>query len=90
MPKLLYLLRTSPCFDNPLMASFDDILRHGLSLILNVELDDKQWSQATLLVHMGGLGVRSKLQNGAKHRYTGSAQISLHRQKPVYRVCVNL
>ena len=48
MPKLLYLLRTSPCFDNPLLASFDDTLRLGLSLVLNVELDDKQWSQATL------------------------------------------
>ena len=59
MPKLLHLLRNSPCFDNPLRASFDDILRRGLSLVLNVELDDKQWSQATLPVHMGVLGVRS-------------------------------
>ena len=24
MPKLLYLLRTSPCFDKPLLASFDE------------------------------------------------------------------
>ena len=32
----------------------------------------------------------AQLQNGARHRYTGSAQISLRRQKPVYRVCVNL
>ena len=59
MPKLLYILRTSPCFDNPLLASFDDALRRGLSLVLNVELTDKQWSQATLPVQMGGLGVRS-------------------------------
>ena len=59
MPKLLYILRTSPCFDNPLLASFDDALRRGLSLVLNVELTDKQWSQATLPVQMGGLGVRN-------------------------------
>ena len=26
MPKLLYVLRTSPSFDNPLLASFDDTL----------------------------------------------------------------
>ena len=51
--------RTSPCFDNPLLSSFDDTLRRRLSLVLNVELDDKQWSQATLPVHMGGLGVTS-------------------------------
>ena len=27
MPKLLYILRTSPYFDKPLLASFDDALR---------------------------------------------------------------
>ena len=59
MPKLLYVLRTSPCFDNPLLDIFDDILRRGLSLELNVELSDKQWDQANLPVHMSGLGVRS-------------------------------
>ena len=59
MPKLLYLLRTSPCFDNPLLASFDDTLRRGMSLVLNVEHDDKQWSQATLPVHIGGVELRS-------------------------------
>ena len=47
MPKLLYLFRTSPCFDNPPLASFDETLRRGLSLVLTVELDDNQWSQAT-------------------------------------------
>ena len=40
IPKLVYLLRTSPCFDNPLLASFDDTLRYGLSLVLNVKLDE--------------------------------------------------
>ena len=59
MPKLLYVLRTSPCFDNSLLDIFDDTLRHGLLLKLNVELNDKQWNRMNLLVHMGGLGVRS-------------------------------
>ena len=59
MPKLLYMLRTSPCFDNPLLASFDVTLRRELLLVLDVELDDTQWSQAILPVDMGGLGVRS-------------------------------
>ena len=44
--------------NNPLLASFDDTLRRGLSPVLNVELSDKQWSQVNLPVQMGGLGVR--------------------------------
>ena len=59
IPNLLYLLRTLSCFDNPLLASFDDTLRCRLSLINNVELDDKQWSQDALLVHIADLEVRS-------------------------------
>ena len=59
MPKLLCVLSTSPCFDNPLLDIFDDTLRRGSSLVLNVELSDKQWKQANLPVHMGGLGVRN-------------------------------
>ena len=59
MPKLLYVFRTSPCFHILLLDIFDDTLRRGLSLVLNVELSDKQWEQANLPVHMEGLGVRS-------------------------------
>ena len=44
----------------------------------------------TLWTPGAGIPVLRKLQNGARHWYTGSAQISLRRQKPVYRVCVNL
>ena len=59
MPKLLYLLRTAYCSDNPLLATFDNILRSGLSSILNVDLSDTQWLQASLPVRHGGLGIRS-------------------------------
>ena len=58
-PKLQYILRTSPCAGNPLLSTFDGILRNGLSKILNVELNDSQWKQASLPVQMGRLGVRS-------------------------------
>ncbi|KAF9794645.1 hypothetical protein SFRURICE_006862 [Spodoptera frugiperda] len=34
------------------------IIRHTLSSILNVALDDRAWQQATLPIRMGGLGVR--------------------------------
>ena len=59
MSKLLFVFRTSPCFDISLLDIFDDTLRRGLSLALNVELSDKQWEQANLPDHMEGLGVRS-------------------------------
>ena len=35
------------------------MMRLGLSKILNVDLTDFQWTQASLPVQMGGLGVRS-------------------------------
>ena len=59
MPKLLYILRTSSCSGNNLLKVFDETLHKGLSSILNVDLSDDQWTQVSLPVHMGGLGVRS-------------------------------
>ena len=59
MTKLVCVFRTSPCFDNSLLDIFDVALRLRLSLVLNVELSDKQWPQANLSVHMGNLGLRS-------------------------------
>ena len=45
------------------------------------------WSELlTLWMPGAGIPVLRKLQNGTRHRYTGSAQISLRRQKPVYQV----
>jgi len=37
IPKLLKLLRTSDCGDNPLLSEFDNTLRSGLTAILNVK-----------------------------------------------------
>ena len=59
MPKLLYLLRKADCSDNPLLTAFDNTLRSGLSSILNVDLSDIQWLQASLPVRHGGLGIRN-------------------------------
>ena len=50
IPRILYLLRTAPCFRFPLLKSFDLELCSCLSAILNVDLvDDSAWTQATLL-----------------------------------------
>src|SRR6218665_2579748 len=50
VPKLLYTMRTALCVDCPSLARFDLLLRSGLSSILNVELSDEKWLQASLPV----------------------------------------
>lgn len=56
--KLTFVLRTAPCWDDPLLQKMDNQLRSGVEKILNVELDDVQWKQATLPIRDGGLGIR--------------------------------
>ena len=59
IPKMQYILRTSNCAGRPELTDFDEKLRSGLVDILNVELTDSQWSQASLPVRSVGLGFRS-------------------------------
>ena len=63
IPKILYILRTAPCFLSPCLVLFDQELRSILSAVLNISLDSvSAWSQATLPVAYGGIGVRSAVQ----------------------------
>ena len=64
LPKLLYNLRTSPCFLSPVLQEYDKSLMSILGQITNLLLseDGHAWTQATLPVKMGGLGVRSAVQ----------------------------
>ena len=63
IPRIMYLLRTAPCFWSPLLESFDLELRSCLSTILNADLvDDSAWTQATLPTGFGGIGVRNTKQ----------------------------
>jgi hypothetical protein len=41
IPKILYLLRTSPCFSSAILGDFDQELRSILSTTLNPSLDDE-------------------------------------------------
>jgi len=50
IPRLLYLLRTTECPDNPLLREFDSTLWFGLITVLNVDLDEDHWLQASLPV----------------------------------------
>ena len=56
MPKLLYILRTSPCSGNHLLEKFDAVLKQGLTKKFNIDLDDVKRSQANLPVSSIGLG----------------------------------
>ena len=73
IPKVLYILRTAPCFLSEQLGVFDSDLRRLLSTILNVDLDnDSAWLQATLPVRAGGLGIRRAVQL-ASSAYLASA-----------------
>ena len=58
MPKLMYLLRSSPTFQHPdLLADFDDCLKSCAADICNVLFDDIGWIQTTLPIRLGGIGL---------------------------------
>ena len=57
-PRLVYLLGTAPCCDSPELSLYDAVLRDSLSATLNVDIDDNRWTQASLPVRWGSLGVR--------------------------------
>ena len=58
IPKLLYLLRTAPCFSSSTLKSFDNTMKSCLEAITNCNLDEQSFCQATLPVKLGGLGIR--------------------------------
>ena len=60
IPKLLYILRSSPCFNYPeLLAKYDDILYSSLESICNIRLDTDARKQASLPTALVGLGLGS-------------------------------
>jgi hypothetical protein len=57
-PKLLYIMRISPCYNSSVLTKYDNIIRNTLQSIINVDLCDSAWNRATMPVSFGGLGVR--------------------------------
>jgi len=45
-------------FKSNILSDYDDVIQLTLKVILNVDLSDTIWKQATLPVPSGGLGVR--------------------------------
>ena len=64
LPKMMHILRTAPCFLSSCLTGYDDLLRSILSGIVNVNFqeNDLTWTQATLPVKCGGLGIWSAVQ----------------------------
>ena len=59
VPKLLYTLRSSNCSENPLLVTFDTLQRKCLTDVINIDLNEDQWTQATLSIWDEDLGIRS-------------------------------
>ena len=58
LPKMLYFLRTSICFDHPaLLEKYDKTVRDRVSKVCNVNSEDSSRKQLALPAEMGGLGV---------------------------------
>ena len=78
IPKVLYTLRTAPCFLSPDLETFDETLRTILTSIVNVRLDDDSaWLQASLPVRAGGIGIRRTAQL-APSAYLASLLLDVH------------
>ena len=60
-PKLQHILRCSPCNGHSTLCEIDVVIRSCLTNITNVCLTDLQWTQASLPIKAGGLGIRSPL-----------------------------
>ena len=91
IPKLLYLLRSSPAHAEVpgSLQQLDSALRGGLSSIVNVNFDDDAWEQAVLLVtdsvRHGGLGFR-KTMDVPLPAYLASLLASARRAPLIRRI----
>ncbi|XP_055330571.1 uncharacterized protein LOC129582962 isoform X1 [Paramacrobiotus metropolitanus] len=58
-PKLLYVLRTSQTYTCPdILREFDSLMKKATTSIANADINESQWTQMTMPVGRGGLGIR--------------------------------
>ena len=62
VPKLISILRCFPCHNLPELNEIDTILKGILEKVLNIQLNETKWIQASLPTRLGGLGFRSSNQ----------------------------
>ena len=86
-PMIMNVIRAAPCTDNPLLVRFDSALRSGLSAVINCDLTELAWIQASLPIRDGGLGVRSVVLLGPS-AFLASAAATLTLQNVILGECV--
>jgi len=60
IPKLMYLLRSAPCFKcKEELEVFDTVIKTNMEKICNVSFGEENWSQASLPIRHAHLGLRS-------------------------------
>ena len=59
IPKLLFILRSTPLYNSDKLVVLDKCLNDNISYVLNVGLDEKKMMQISLPVKFGGFGIRS-------------------------------
>ena len=85
-PRLMHIFRSSPCDGHMTLACISDLLRDCLIHIANVSINDLQWSQASLPVKVGGLGLRSPMKL-ALSTFLASVSSILQLQNDLLRNC---
>ena len=55
--RLMFILRSSPSVGHAALSEIDDIFRSQLSTVLNIDITDETWNQASLPINKGGLGI---------------------------------
>ena len=59
IPKLIYLLRSAPCFKyKKELELFDTAIKTNMEKMCNVSFGEENWSQASLPTRHAGLGLR--------------------------------
>ena len=61
-PRLMHILCSSPCEGHMTLACISDLLRDCLIHIANISINDLHWSQDSLPVKVGGLGLRNPMK----------------------------
>lgn len=82
IPKMTYILRTSVASDSHQLDTFDKTMKEALSNVINVDLNNFQWLQATLPTRYGGLGIRSAVDL-ASSAFLASATQTLELQSRI-------
>ena len=70
------------------VVKFDDLLRHSIQLMINSDLSDIQWTQASFPVNDGGLVVR-RVFSLAVPAFLASAASTLSLQVDILAECPN-